>query len=99
MTGRGRLAFAAGRAGLARAIALAGGLVALVLVAGILLVVLEANRSNDLVHWFRDAAHWLAGPFNGLFDLDRRKAEIAVDWGIAAAVWLILARVIARVVR
>jgi hypothetical protein len=96
---RGRLAIGAGRAGLARAIGLAGALVALVLVVGILLVVLGANRSNELVHWFRQAADWLAGPFNGLFHLHKHKAETAVNWGIAAAVWLILARVIARVVR
>lgn len=95
----GRVALASARGGLARAITLAGALVALILVAGILLVVLGANRSNDLVHAIRDAAHFLAGPFNGLFDLKHRKAEIAVDWGIAAAVWLVLARVIARVVR
>jgi hypothetical protein len=93
------MALAAGRAALARAVGLAGGIVALILVIGILLVVLEANRSNDLVQWFRDAADFLAGPFNGLFDLKRHKVEIAVDWGIAAAVWLAISRVIARVVR
>jgi hypothetical protein len=96
---RGRFAVGSARAGLARAITLAGSLVALILVAGILLVVLGANRSNDLVHAIRDAAHFLAGPFNGLFDLKHRKAEIAVNWGIAAVVWFVLARVIARVVR
>ena len=99
-TETGRSANAArARSALARAITLAGAIVALILVIGILLVVLGANRSNGLVQAIRDAAHFLAGPFNGLFDLDKRKVELAVNWGIAAAVWLILARLIARVVR
>jgi hypothetical protein len=95
----GRANVVRGRNLLARIIGLVGAIVALILVIGILLVVLGANRSNDLVHAVRDAAHFLAGPFNGLFDLKKRKAEIAVDWGVAAVVWLVLARVIARVVR
>ena len=97
--GSGRVAVASARAGLARAVTLAGSIVALILVIGILLVVLGANRSNGLVQAVRDAADFLAGPFDGLFDLKRRKAEIAVNWGIAAVVWFVLARVIARVIR
>ena len=41
----------------------------------------------------------LAGPFNGLFSLKHHKVEVAVNWGVAALVWLLLARLIARVVR
>ena len=70
--------------------------VALVLVLGIVLVVLEANRSNDIVQIVRDAAAFLAGPFDGLFTLDNNKAERAVNWGIAAVVWYALGRLIAR---
>jgi len=84
------------RASLARAVTLAATAVAVVLVAGILLVVLEANRSNDLVQVVRDAARFLAGPFDGLFSLERNKVEIAVNWGIAAVVWLLLGRLVAR---
>jgi hypothetical protein len=84
------------RASLARAvIALATG-VAVVLLVGILLVVLEANRSNEIVQAVRDAATFLAGPFDGLFTLDDNKAEKAVNWGIAAVVWYAIARLIAR---
>jgi hypothetical protein len=68
--------------------------VALVLVVGILLVVLEANRSNELVQFVRDAASTLAGPFDGLFTLDSNKAEKAVNWGLAAVVWLALGRLV-----
>jgi len=84
------------RASLARAITLLAAAVAAVLVIGILLVVLEANRSNDLVQAVRDAAQFLAGPFDGLFSLERNKVEVAVNWGIAAVVWLVLGRLIAR---
>jgi hypothetical protein len=93
----GRYAGAAlARASLARAVILAATAVALVLVIGILLVVLEANRSNDIVQVVRDAATFLAGPFDGLFTLDSNKAEKAVNWGLAAVVWYALGRLIAR---
>jgi hypothetical protein len=87
---------AVARASIARAVMLIAGAAALVLVLGILLVVLEANRSNELVQLVRDAAGILAGPFDGLFTLDSNKAEKAVNWGIAAVVWLALGRLIAR---
>ena len=84
------------RASIARAVILVATAVALVLVLGIVLVVLEANRSNDIVQVVRDAAAFLAGPFDGLFTLDDNKAEKAVNWGIAAVVWYALGRLIAR---
>ena len=84
------------RASIARAVILVATAVALVLVLGIVLVVLEANRSNDIVQIVRDAAAFLAGPFDGLFTLDNNKAERAVNWGIAAVVWYALGRLIAR---
>jgi hypothetical protein len=87
---------AVARASLARAVILAGTAVALVLLLGIALVVLEANRSNDIVQVVRDAASFLAGPFDGLFTLDNNKAEKAVNWGLAAVVWFLLGRLIAR---
>jgi hypothetical protein len=82
------------RASLARFVMLVAAAVALVLVLGIVLVVLEANRSNELVQFVRDAAGTLAGPFDGLFTLDSNKAEKAVNWGIAAVVWSMLGRLI-----
>jgi hypothetical protein len=87
---------AVARASLARFVVLAATAVALVLILGIVLVVLEANRSNDIVQAVRDAASFLAGPFDGLFTLDSNKAEKAVNWGIAAVVWYAIGRLIAR---
>lgn len=84
------------RASLARAVIMAATAVALILAVGILLVVLEANRSNDIVQVVRDVATSLAGPFDGLFALDSNKVEKAVNWGLAAAVWYALGRLIAR---
>jgi hypothetical protein len=86
---------AVARATLARFIVLAATAVALVLVLGIVLVLLKANRSNDLVQAVRDAASFLAGPFDGLFTLDSNQAEKAVNWGIAAVVWYGVGRAIA----
>ena len=84
------------RASLARVVIATATVVALILVVGIALVVLEANRSNDIVQVVRDAAAFLAGPFNGLFTLDNNKVEKAVNWGLAAVVWYALGRLIAR---
>lgn len=86
------------RASIARAVIVIGGLVAAMLVLGIVLVLLKANRSNDIVKAVHDAASFLAGPFDGLFKLDRERVETAVNWGIAAVVWYALARVIARLI-
>ena len=82
---------------MARAVILAATAVAAVLLLGIALVVLEANPANDLVQFVRDAARFLAGPFDDLFNLQRHKVEIAVNWGIAAVVWYAAGRLIARV--
>ncbi len=92
----------AARAGawrLARLVRLIARLVAGVLVAGILLVVFEANRDNTIVEAVLDAARFLAGPFDDMFQPDGRKAQIGVNWGIAAAVYLLVGGLIARLLR
>jgi hypothetical protein len=77
---------------------LAAGIVAAIIVAGILLVVLKANPTNDIVSAVHDAAKALVGPFDGMFSLDSAKATIALNWGIAALVYLILGALIARLI-
>jgi hypothetical protein len=84
------------RATVARLIILVATAVALILVAGILLVVLGANASKEIVGAIRDAAKFLAGPFDGMFTLDDRKLTVAVNWGIAAVVWYALGHALAR---
>ena len=83
----------------ARVVSLVTSLVAAVLVIGILLVILEANRDNAIVEAVLDAARFLAGPFRDMFDLDSRKTEVAVNWGIAAVVYLVVGGLIARLLR
>jgi hypothetical protein len=85
-----------GALGLARLVWLVAGAVAAVIVVGILLVVLEANRDNTIVNALLDAARFLAGPFHNVFDLARHKTEVAVNWGLAAAVYLIAGRLVGR---
>ena len=84
------------RAALARVVTLIAAIVAGIIVIGILLVVVGANQSNELVKAVMDAGRWLAGPFRDLFSLNGHKATIAVNWGIAAAVYLVVGRVVAR---
>ena len=62
---------------LSRAVELLGTAVTLILLAGIALVLLKANRTNDIVEAIRDAADWLAGPFNDMFELSSRRGSIA----------------------
>jgi hypothetical protein len=82
---------------IARIVRMIAGLVAAIIVIGILLVVLEANPANDVVNALLDAAKWLAGPFRGIFSFADHKLEVAVNWGLAAAIYLAVAALIARV--
>lgn len=81
---------------LARVVRLATGVVVVLIVAGILIHVLDANTSNAIVGFFDDAARWLTQPFHGIFNLDDAKAQIAVNWGLAAVVYGIVGSLIAR---
>ena len=65
------------------------------IVIGILFVVFEANKDNGIVKAVTDAAKFLAGPFDGMFTPEDRKLEIAVNWGIALIVYVIVGRFIA----
>ena len=93
---RGGDAVRSGAGQLARILVVITSVIAGILVLGILLVLLEANRGNDLVDVVLDVARFFAGPFHDMFELDDRKARIAVNWGIAAAVYLVVGRLIAR---
>jgi hypothetical protein len=96
---RGRYAARRGLSGLARLVMLVTGLVALTIVLGIVLILLEANEDNTIVDAILDAAKFLVDPFKNVFDLKRRKTEIAVNWGIAAVVYLMAGSIIARLLR
>jgi hypothetical protein len=84
---------------LARVIIVIATVVFLIIAIGILLLLLGANPGNAVVQAVTDAARWLAGPFNGLFDLGDRRNTIALNWAIAAFVYLILGALIAGILR
>ena len=89
-------AFRQGAGLLARVVQLVVSIVVLVIVAGILLVVLKANPANSIVSEVHNWAHSLAGPFDGMFSFHSANVAIAVNWGIAAVVYLIVGGLIAR---
>ena len=83
-------------------------LAALVLAAGALLIALEdsVNRGNDLVEFVLDAADRIdLGVFdrdNGVFGFDGENAETKdalLNWGIAAVVWLVVGKIVDKVIR
>jgi hypothetical protein len=84
---------------LARVIELAVAVVAVIIAVGVLLVVLEANRANDIVSVILDAARWLVGPFRDFFTIEERKLEVAVNWGMALAIYVVVGRGVASLLR
>ena len=84
---------------LARIIWLLAGLVALVIVAGIVFVVLKANPGNSIVSAVHDSARFLVGPFDGIFKPKDHRLAIAINWGLAAVVYLFVGRFVARLLR
>jgi hypothetical protein len=81
---------------LARVVQLVVSIVVLIIVAGILLVVLKANPANSIVSDVHEWARSLAGPFDGMFSFHSANVAIAVNWGIAAVVYLLAGGLIAR---
>jgi hypothetical protein len=88
--------FATGVGFLARVVQLAVSIVVLIVVAGILLVVLKANPANSIVSEVHSWARSLAGPFDGMFSFHSANVAVAVNWGIAAVVYLLAGGLIAR---
>ena len=91
--GRG---FANGAGLLARVVQLVVGVVVLIIVVGIVLVLLKANPTNSIVSDVHGWARSLAGPFDGIFSFHNAHTAIAVNWGIAAVVYLLIGGLITR---
>jgi hypothetical protein len=75
------------------------GIVCVLIVLGIIFVIFKANPKNGIVKDVHDAAKFLVGPFDGLFTPKDHKLAIAINWGIAAAVYLLVGRLIASLLR
>lgn len=69
-----------------------------IIAAGILLVVLKANPTNSIVSAVHDTARALIAPFAGMFNLHNARLGVAVNWGIAALVYLLLGYLVARLI-
>jgi hypothetical protein len=65
-------------------------------VVAIVLFVVGANSSNGIVSAIHDAGAWLVGPFKNLFKIHDAKLAMAVNWGLAALVYLIVGHFIAN---
>lgn len=74
-------------------------LAALVLALGAVLVGLKANVNNPIVSGVLDLANRLDGPFADVFTFTSVIKQTLVNWGIAAAVYLIAGRIVERVIR
>ena len=83
---------------LGRIVLIITGLVVASIVLGILLVVLGANLGNPVASFIHSVAEWLVTPFKALFTLKQEEIQVAVNWGLAAVVYLVIGLLIARLV-
>lgn len=90
------------RNGIAALVWLVAVLAAVVLAVGALLAALDANPDNSIVDFFRALAHNIDGPFWNVvtFDGDNaRTKELVVNWGLAAVAYLIVGKILDRIIR
>ena len=80
---------------LVRAVKVIVGIVVALIVLGILFALLEANPRNGIVAAINDIGRALVGPFEDVFTRRKPKEEIAINWGIAAVVYLVIGSLIA----
>ncbi len=83
--------------GVARAVRLITAFIVGVIVLGILLVLLKANRTNELVDLILDVGGFFVEPFDNIFNLDSRKGNVFVNWGIGALIYALIGGLIIRV--
>jgi hypothetical protein len=80
---------------LARLIRTAAVAVAIVIVVAIILRVLSANPHNTIVSDIHDAGQWLTGPFHSVFSVRGANLNMALNWGLAALVYLLVGGLVA----
>lgn len=74
-------------------------LLAVVLLAAVALVVLPADEGNVLVRGVLSAADQVAGPFATVFDVESRPLRATANYGLGAAVYLLLGALAGRLGR
>jgi hypothetical protein len=84
---------------LATVIRIVGGLIVVILIAHVVLTLGDANPTNDIT---RFVAYWsdrLQLGFRGLFTPADLRTRIAIDYGLAAAFWLVVSWVLVRLMQ
>ncbi|MDX2647156.1 hypothetical protein OG937_29955 [Streptomyces sp. NBC_00510] len=76
-------------------IMVAADVAAFILILWIVLWVLDANRANDLVEWIHDMASWLGGWAHDIFSTQSAWARTLLNYGLPAAVYLIVGHAVA----
>lgn len=74
-------------------------LVAIIIIVGIVFVVLKANKDNSIVKAVNDTAKFLVGPFDDIFQPKDKRLGVAVNWGLAVLVYVVVGRLIASLLR
>jgi len=76
-------------------------LAAVVLALGALVIVLDFNKSNDVVSFFRETADSVnfLGRLKDFSGKDALVKEALVNWGICAVVYLVVGKLLERVIR
>ncbi|GAA0573876.1 hypothetical protein [Actinomadura livida] len=71
----------------------------LILAVHIVFVAFEANTANGIVSWFSDRATDLSWQFKDIFQPADPKLEVAVNYGLAALVYLLIGRLLTNLTR
>lgn len=84
---------------LATLIRIVGGLAVLILVAHIVLTLGDANPANGITRLVASWADRLQIGFRGLFTPANPRTRLVVNYGLAAAFWLIVSWVLVRLLQ
>ena len=100
MTGRRpmRMRGSYAAAQLAALVATAAAIVVVLIGVAIVLYVFAPHTTDSAVTWIKHAGAWLTSPFHHLVHA-RGDRRIWLNWGIAAAIYLLAGAVIARLIR
>jgi hypothetical protein len=82
----------------ARLIRAAAAAICLLIVVAIVLFDLKANPANSVVKAIHDGANFFASPFTDLFSIHGARKSLTVNWGVAAAVYLLAGAILAAII-
>jgi len=68
-----------------------------IIVLGILFYIFGANPANPVVNFVAQAADFLVTPFRFIFLLANNNAQVAINWGIGALIYLVVGALITGV--